>query len=82
MPPSLKELRRRLESRGTDAADVIERRFQKAQEEIEHYPFFDYLVVNDDIDRALNDIAGIIHASACERWKRADLAEALLREKT
>ncbi len=78
LPPSMGELRRRLESRGSDARDVIERRFAKARAEIEHYPFFDYLVVNDDLEHAKQTVVSIARAERARRWRLAPLAESLL----
>jgi len=79
LPPSMAELRKRLEGRGTESADSLERRFAKAKVEIEHYPFFDYLVLNDDLQKALAELKGIIHAELCRRPRLATAAEALLR---
>jgi guanylate kinase len=73
------ELRRRLESRGTDAPEVIERRYAKALEEIEHYGFFDYLVVNDDLPRAQQALLGITLAERHRRARLAPVAEVLIR---
>ena len=81
LPPSLEELERRLRGRATDAEDVIQRRFAKALVEIEHYPLLDYLVVNDDIDRASGDLRSVVRAELCRRWRLAPAAEALLRKK-
>lgn len=81
LPPSMEELRRRLEGRGTDAPEVIERRYQKALVEIEHYGFFDYLLVNDDLDRAKQTLLGIALAERHRRVHLAPLAEHLLRHK-
>jgi guanylate kinase len=52
LPPSLAVLEARLRGRGTDDAQVIERRLRRAVEEMAHYPEYDYLVVNDDLDQA------------------------------
>lgn len=79
LPPSMGELRRRLEGRATDPEDVIQRRFAKAKQEIEHYLFFDYLVVNDDVERAHAQLRGIVHAELSRRWRMAPRAESLLR---
>ena len=79
LPPSMQELRRRLESRGTDAPEVIERRYQKALVEIEHYGFFDYLIVNDDLARAQQALLGITLAERHRRVRLAPVAEQLLR---
>ncbi|WP_297449809.1 guanylate kinase [uncultured Alistipes sp.] len=62
MPPSVGELRRRLEGRGTDAPEVIERRVAKAAEEIAHAPQFDRTVVNDSLERAVAEAERIVGA--------------------
>lgn len=62
LPPSLAELKRRLEGRGQDSAEVIARRLDAAQEDISQAYSFDYLVVNDDFNTALTDIQAIIRA--------------------
>ena len=78
LPPSMEELRHRLETRGSDDATSRRRRFEKAREEIEHYPFFDYMIVNDDLERALSELRGIVLAEGCKQWRVAARAEALL----
>ena len=60
IPPSLEDLRKRLTGRGQDSAEVIQRRMRDAQAEISHWAEFDYLVVNDDFDIALEDLQDII----------------------
>ena len=82
LPPSLEELLRRLRGRASDDAATIDRRFKKALVEIEHYPFLDYLIVNDDLERATATLIGIVHAELARRWRLAHVAENLLREKT
>lgn len=52
LPPDVEVLERRLRQRATDAPDVIERRVRKAREELEHYPEYEHLIINDDLDRA------------------------------
>ncbi len=79
LPPSMMELERRLRGRASDAEDVVKRRFEAAKVEIEHYGFFDYLVVNDDIENAFKNLEGIVLAERSRRVRRADLAERLLR---
>lgn len=59
MPPSVEELRRRLEGRGTDANEVIDRRVAKAEFELTKAPEFDQVVINDSLDDAVEQIAGI-----------------------
>lgn len=67
LPPSVDELERRLTSRG-DPADVITRRMDRAVAEISHWPEYDYVLVNDDVDRCFNDLTTIF---AAERLRRA-----------
>ena len=62
MPPTFAELRHRLEARGTEAEDEIERRFRRASDEVAELPKYDYLVINDDIDNALHEINLIVAA--------------------
>lgn len=82
LPPSMPELEQRLRGRATDSEEQIARRFAKARVEIENYQFFDYLVVNDDLSRADAELTGIINAERARAWRRAHLAEALLRNGT
>lgn len=65
LPPDLVELRRRLEGRGTDAPEVIERRIANARREIPECVHYDYLIVNDDFEQALNRLTSIITAEGC-----------------
>jgi guanylate kinase len=79
LPPSLEELRHRLEKRGLDSPDVIARRFDKARHEIEHYLFFDYLIVNESVETAEAHLRGIVYAERSRRERLAYRAEQLLR---
>ena len=79
LPPSLEELKKRLEQRAADSPESIKVRFAKAREEIEHYPFFDYIVVNDDLQQAIADLVGIVRAERSKRGHTAPLAENLVR---
>lgn len=80
LPPSMEELLRRLRGRASEIEEVVQRRFKAAMVEIEHYGFFDYLVVNDDLDTAFRHLEGVVLAERSRRFRRADLAERLLRE--
>jgi guanylate kinase len=62
LPPSMEELRHRLESRGSDAAEQIESRLARAREELEAVLDFDYAVVNDDLDDCIASLQAIIAA--------------------
>ncbi|MCB2058701.1 MAG: guanylate kinase [Novosphingobium sp.] len=68
LPPSLEELHRRLTGRGTDSAEVIAARMERARAEISHWDGYDYVVVNDDVEECYAKVAEILHA---ERMKRA-----------
>ena len=60
MPPSMEELERRLRGRGTDAEEVIVKRIAKAEFELSKAPEFDFVVVNDDLQVAVDETAAII----------------------
>ena len=60
LPPSLAELRRRLQSRATDAPEVIERRLANAREEVSHVLEFEYIIVNEQFDAALADLKQVV----------------------
>ena len=60
IPPSYEELRLRLIGRGTESPEVIAERLRTAQEEMQHQHLFDYVVVNDDVDRAADEVLSII----------------------
>lgn len=62
LPPSLSCLRERLTGRGQDDNAVIERRLAEARSEMTHYPEADYLIINDDFERALSDLIAITRA--------------------
>ena len=68
LPPSLDELHRRLQNRGTDSKDVIDGRMERARAEISHWDGYDYVVVNDDVQVCFEKVRAILHA---ERMKRA-----------
>ena len=62
LPPSIKELRRRLESRGQDSSDVIQKRMAKSWDEISHWDGYDYVLINDDLDATFERLKAIISA--------------------
>ena len=67
LPPSIKELRRRLENRGTDSQEVIEKRMGIILDKIIHWDEFDYVIVNVDLEETIKKVQKII---SCERMKR------------
>lgn len=62
MPPSFEILEQRLRGRGTESEEVILRRLSEAKSELAKYPMFDYIVFNDDIETAINEVVSIIDA--------------------
>jgi guanylate kinase len=62
LPPSWQELERRLRGRGTETTEVIARRLQRAREEANELPMYDYCIVNDQIERAVETLQAIIIA--------------------
>ena len=62
-PPSLSELRRRLEKRGTDTPEQIDKRLHEAAREIAEAPKYDYIVVNDDLEQAIADVCSVLRAA-------------------
>ena len=79
LPPSMRELERRLRGRASDAEHAVKARFAAAQREIEHYAIFDYVVVNDQLDQAFDELRSIAVAEHAKRQLRAAVAESLLR---
>ncbi|MEM7301561.1 MAG: guanylate kinase [Pseudomonadota bacterium] len=67
LPPSMAELRQRLVRRAEDSAVVIERRLENARAEIEHWNEYDYVVINDDLDRAFTEVRAILSAERLRR---------------
>ena len=63
LPPSFEELTRRLTGRGTDSGDVIARRLAGAQAEMRHVSEFDYVIINDQLAQALDDLRAVVRAS-------------------
>ena len=66
IPPSLAELRRRLVGRGTDTERAIEARLIRARQEYAEADFDDYIIINDDPDRAAKELAAIMLAERCK----------------
>lgn len=75
LPPSIAELRRRLIGRGQDSDDVISKRMQKSWDEISHWGSYDYVLVNDDLDRTFADLQTIVTATRLRRLQQPSLVE-------
>jgi guanylate kinase len=72
LPPSYAALLSRLEGRGTDTPEVIARRLRNAREEISHLADFDYVIINQDFDRAAAELAAIIVAARLTRARQLE----------
>lgn len=63
LPPSIGELRRRLIKRGTDSIEIINKRVAQAVREIKHAPSYDYIFINDELEKAVEDLTAILKSS-------------------
>ncbi|UWQ13004.1 guanylate kinase [Aliiroseovarius sp. M344] len=73
LPPSIKELRARLEGRGQDDADTIAKRMQKSWDEISHWGSYDYVLINDDLEETANRLITIVEATRQRRNQQPGL---------
>lgn len=78
MPPSLEVLKSRLTGRGTDSAEVIEKRLNEALREIAGAVDYDYIVINDDLETAVNDFVSIISVDKFKTELNIDLINKIL----
>ncbi|HLL16426.1 MAG TPA: guanylate kinase [Pyrinomonadaceae bacterium] len=78
LPPSFEILRRRLTGRQSENSDSLALRLQNSRGEVEHYREFDYVVLNDDVDRAATQLASIVYAERARRVRQVRLAERVL----
>ena len=84
LPPSMAELKLRLQRRAEDSADVIAVRLKNAKVEIEHWREYDYVVINDDLDKAFQSVVAIVNAERLRRDRNPglfDYVSGLLDEK-
>jgi guanylate kinase len=80
LPPSIAELERRLRQRATDSDETIALRLAVAHKELFHYADYDYLVVNDRLGEAYDELRSIYVAARCARFRNEPQAQALLAE--
>ncbi|MGB8634911.1 MAG: guanylate kinase [Rhodanobacteraceae bacterium] len=80
LPPSRAELERRLRSRASDSEEAIERRLQDSRADIAHAHEFDFIVVNDDFDKALGEMQAIVNAVRCRASVQSQRHKALIAE--
>ncbi len=77
VPPSLDELRRRLEGRGTESAEVVEGRLARARQEYAEADIYDYIIVNDDAEQAARELSAILLAEHCRFAERSGYLKTL-----
>ena len=70
VPPSMEELAKRLRGRGTDTEEAIEGRLKRARQEYDEATFYDYIIINDDVDTAATELSAIIRAEKCRAADR------------
>lgn len=80
MPPSFSELKRRLVGRGTDSAEAIKKRLDSALSEIKRAAEYDYIVVNDNITAAADDIMSVIASSRLKTDRQTKIINEVLKE--
>ena len=75
LPPSAGELARRLHRRASDPEDVVAARMAKASQEISHWAEYDYIVVNDEVEKSVAQVRAILHAERLRRERQIGLTE-------
>jgi guanylate kinase len=75
LPPSTEELARRLQSRAQDPADVVAGRMAKAPDEISHWPEYDYIIVNYDIEESVAQVQAVLAAERLKRERQVGLTD-------
>lgn len=78
LPPSIAELRHRLEVRGTETKEVIDKRISEARAEIEKAPNYEYVVVNDDLEKAIDDVKTVMKAAKKMKKLNSDTIKGVL----
>lgn len=80
MPPNAAELKRRLEGRGTESREVIEKRLKRASEEAEGIEAYDYIVINDQLEECVEKMHALIQAAHCDPLRNEELIENMRKE--
>lgn len=79
-PPTVKELRRRLEKRGTESAEVIDKRVARAKEECGYMPQYDYIVVNDGLEECVEQMHELLQSIHLSKNNQSDLIENIIKD--
>ena len=80
LPPSFEVLKERLCARGTDTAESLALRLRNAPEELKQYSLFDYVIINDEVDRAVSQLASIIHAERARCVRQEGLVRRVIED--
>ena len=75
LPPSTRDLEKRLLSRAQDSADIVAARMSKASDEISHYREYDYILVNVNLDQSVSEVKAILHAERLRRNRQVGLTD-------
>ncbi|MEE2698376.1 MAG: guanylate kinase [Pseudomonadota bacterium] len=75
LPPSIKELERRLQKRAQDSNEVVSQRMSKATSEMSHWREYDYIIVNEDIDSSIENVIAILTAERLKRDRQVGLGK-------
>ncbi|MBM3517973.1 MAG: guanylate kinase [Alphaproteobacteria bacterium] len=75
LPPSTAELERRLLARAQDSPLVVQRRMARAADEMSHWPEYDYIIINDEVERAVAGVGAILQAERLRRERQTGLSE-------
>lgn len=79
MPPLFPELKRRLESRRDESKEAVKRRLETARKEMRFYPQFDYIIINDKLEEAAEELESVIRCSRCRFESRKEEVGKILR---
>ena len=79
VPPSAEELERRIRARGQDSAEEIDRRLKRARHEMESFGLYDFIVVNDDLERAGREVHAIGLGTRCRSSRARPVVERILK---
>ena len=79
LPPSVAELERRLHTRAQDSAEVVAKRMAKAGDEMSHWPEYDYIIVNEDLERSIASVQAILTAERLKRDRQVGLPDFVTR---
>ena len=75
LPPSIKELEKRLFNRAQDTSEVVANRMSKSASEMSHYPEYDYVIINHDLDKSVQQVQSILCAERSRRERQIGLVE-------